>query len=86
MALRLDTLAGKVAGAEGEGGLKIVPADGAVQVEQPPGHKQSRHSLALHGAGIDLVEGDAAGGDFRLLEAKRSGGADTQPLDGLNKP
>ena len=45
VALRLDTLTGKVAGAEG--GLKIVPADGAVQVEQLPGHKQSGHSLTL---------------------------------------
>jgi len=45
VALRLDTLTGKVAGAEG--GLKIVPADGAVQVEQLPGHKQSGHSFSL---------------------------------------
>ena len=59
-----------------EGGLEVVAADRAVEVEDFAGEVQAGNELALHRAAVDFVERDAAGGDFGLGEAARAGDGD----------
>ena len=42
--------------------------------------------LALHGPRVDLVQRDAAGGDFGLAKAHRAGHGNVEPLDRLHQP
>src|SRR3990167_3227302 len=78
-----NALPGEPAGAEG--GLEVVAADRTVEVEQLACDVEVRNDLALHAPRIDLVEGDAAGRHFGLLETERARNGDRKLFDGLNE-
>src|SRR5260221_3441498 len=59
---RGDTLSRQPAGAPG--GLEVVAADGAVEVEHFAGQVQAGNQLALHVAGTDFGKRDASGGEL----------------------
>ena len=54
------------------GGLEVVAADQAVEVEDLAGEVQPGNDAALQRPRIDLVERDAAAGHLGLLEAERA--------------
>ena len=65
--------------------MEVVAADGAVEVEDFAGEVEIGDELALHGAGIDFVEGDAAGGDFGFFEAEGAGDGDGQAFERVDE-
>jgi hypothetical protein len=80
---RLSMLGRQPAGAEG--GLKVVPADRPIQVEDFAGDRQARDELAPHRPRIDFVQGDTTGGHFGFSKAERAGDRQPYPLDALNQ-
>ena len=55
------------------GGLEVVAADQAVEVEDLADEVEAGLEPALEGPRVDLVEGDAAAGDLGLREPERAG-------------
>ena len=79
----LDASAGEDACAEG--GLEVVAADGAVEIEDFTGEVQAGDELAFHRAAIDFAEQDAAGGDFCFGKAASAGDGNGGGFHGSNQ-
>ena len=77
-------LAGEPAGAPG--GLEVVAADQAVEVEDLAREVQAGNQPALERLGIDLVERDAAAGDLGLFESERARDRQRQPFERGDEP
>ncbi len=54
------------------GGLEVVATDQTVEIQHLAGEVQTRHDPAFQGAGINLVECQAAAGHLGLLETERA--------------
>ncbi len=67
----MDGVRGEPAGTPG--GLEVVAADQAIEVEDFAGKVKAGTELAFESLRLDFVQGDAARGDFRLREAERPG-------------
>src|SRR5689334_1316003 len=69
-----------------EGGLKVVAADGAVEIENLTGKKQSGNDAAHHRPRVDLIEGNPACRHFRLRKPERPADGDPAMLECLDNP
>src|SRR5260370_12723177 len=75
----LHAVAREPAGAPG--GLEVVAADGAVEVEQFAGQVHAGNQLALPVPRIDFGQHDAAGGDLCIFEATGAADVPRKSLD-----
>ena len=73
-----DSVSGHIAGAPRD--LQVITAGIGVQIEHLSGKIQPRHPLGCHGAGIDLLDRHAAGGDDRLTDRARTAHGDREML------